>query len=123
MREEREQERSGERDAEQQAFPRLRDPAAAEERRQREPEPDKAPDERDFPKPFAWRRHRPLSQGPVDAGERPKALADDRDAVRPGHAPEAWESLRTVDGGKDGLHQPNLALPGAARQGVGRPTS
>src|SRR5205823_1787742 len=118
MREECEQKRSGDRGCEQQAFPRLRDATAAEERRQGEPQPNEASQERNVPKPPARCRHRALAQGPVDAGEGPKALADDRDAVRPCHTTEAWEGLRTVDAGKDELHQANLAWSEAARQWV-----
>jgi len=87
---------SGDRGCEQQAFPRLGDPTAAEERRQGKPEPNKASQERNVPKPLARCRHHALSQGPVDAGEGPKALADDHDAVRARHPSEPWQSRRGV---------------------------
>ena len=104
LRQEREEQRRSDSGSEQEPLARLRDPAAAEQGRHREPEPDEPAHERDPPEPGARLGHRPLAQAAVDACERPEALADDRHAVWSRHAAEARERLHAVDSGKDGVH-------------------
>ena len=102
---------------EQQPLTCLGHPAATEERRQREPEPEEPPDEWDLPEAFTRCGHRSLAQRPVDAREGPKSLADDRDAVRPRHTTETRQGLQAVEAGKHGLHRPTL--PGLRPPGNG----
>ena len=76
--------------AEQQpALARPGNAGTAEQRPERGGEPDEPTGEREPLKRLGRLDHRPLAQGAVRAGERPEALADDDDAVRPGHPAEA----------------------------------
>ena len=64
------------------------DAAAADERRHRRRQLQQAADERDPSGPRPAHRHLALVQLTGDGCEGPVALADDHDAVRPGHAAE-----------------------------------
>ncbi len=79
----------------------LRHSASPEEGRDRHRQPREAACERN-PREQAWRRgHLSLEHVPVVACKGPEALADDHDAVRPGHAAEPGEGFARIGTPKD----------------------
>jgi len=100
----------------------LSDAGAAEEWRDRRTQPDEPAHERHVPQRPPRRGHRSGAKRAVRARERPEALADDHDAVRPGHAAEPRERLsrvRALERGRKGgaVHPSIIVLRAAVRQG------
>ena len=96
-REERQQRRGQDhRGEEDQALTAARDTGPPCQRPQRRRKLEQAAENRDPARPRRRRAHRPLVQLTVGRRERPVALADDDDAVRPGHPAEPRERRRGI---------------------------
>ena len=129
-REERQQRRGQDHRGEKnQALTAARDTGAPCQRPQRRRKLEQAAENRDPARPRRRRAHRPLVQLTVGRRERPVALADDDDAVRPGHPAEPRERRRGIgtredleSGGVVHAHTvPHARPPGkcrAAQRGV-----
>ena len=101
LRQEHERERGQHRREQQQALLSPGDPGAAEERRERETEPDEAAHEREAAHQPGRRGHRALVHRTVTSRERPEALARDHDAVRARHPTEARQVRGLVGAEED----------------------
>ena len=117
-----ERERKQQRAEQKQPFAKPGNAAAAHEGRHRGRQLEQAADERNPGRPRPAHRHRALVQLACRGSERPEALADDHDAVGPGHAAELRQHGGCVGAGEqigDGrVHPPRVAQkrpPGECR--------
>ena len=119
--------RSGERTTagQEQALARARHSVAAQQRRDRHPEPGEPAQQRDPAHEPRHVRHLALEERTVTPGEGEEALARDDDAVGPGHPSEQRQrgriGPREDGGGRYPLHRSKSAGPRDRPARAGRP--